>query len=374
MSEIEDDVRLTLDENTFDIYIRMKQSQENDFCFQVTDTTTFKDLFKIFTTVPIVWSPSIFYERVPIGFSVSSFPGLLTRTGGILFEGNADDVKYLTRVTDLDERVKDKCLPGQLIIPIFKERTFLHSSVVAFILIWLYTDLPDFISPTPGICLTNYATEVIVYVMREYLDKPAQATKFYNEMYAPTTEIGQCIYFAFHIFKVLLFYFILWAGLFNPYSWKKPSLANLNREDLVRLGWTGVKKSMKQGYQDAYRKMLMKEYGSIMNIYNNGKLLYIRKCIVELGEGEGYDSNNKSNNKDAFILTRDLLLKERKHLSKYLETLPFVQAFQELKNYRQSGPLTPCTELGALTHERFKEIDAEIVQQELDAKSSKKED
>ncbi|KAG0690318.1 glucose repression protein [Pichia californica] len=367
--------KLILEDDTFDVYIRMKKSSESDFCFEVNDKTTFRDLFKIFTTVPMVFSPSIFYDKIPIGFKVSNYPGLLTRTGGILFEADADKEEFLINISNLDNKIKDNCLPGQLIIPVFKERTFLHHSIISLLLIWLYTDLPDFISPTPGICLTNYFTDLVVYILREYLNKHQQADIFYNDVHSPVGEIGQLIYFSFHIFKISLFYFILWAGLFNPYSWKKPSLANLSREDLLAVGWTGIKKSLKQGYQDAYRKKMTEKYGSIINIYNNGKLLYIRECFVTLNKGEGYDKVNKlenNNNNNSFILTAELLNKERQFLNDSLSKLPYKDAYDLLKKYRQSGPLNPCKELADLTEARFKELNEEIAAKDEKAKHSKK--
>lgn len=373
---------LTLDDDTFDIYIRMKKSSENDFCFQVNNKTTFRDLLEIFKIVPMVFTPSLFYEKIPIGFTISNFPGILTRTGGILFESEADKKKYLTKIKNLDEKIKDYCLNGQLIVPIFKERVFVHYSIITFFLIWLYTDLPDFISPTPGICLTNYITDLVVYILKNYLNKPQQAITFYNDIHAPVGKIGQLIYFSFHIFKLIMFYFIIWAGLLNPYSFKKPSLKNLHREDLLRIGWTGVRKSQKQGYQDAYRKKMMKQYGSILNIYNNGKLLYIRECLINLSIGEGYNqvniidknSNNNDSNETKFILTKDLLLKERKFLNDNLSKLPYDQAYEVLKQYRQSGPLNPCPELADLTNKRFEKLNAKIAEKDSNAKNSKKND
>ena len=360
VEETNNDV-LSLDENTFDIYIRMKKSFENDFCFQVNNDTTFKDLLKIFEKVPIIFSPSIFYDKVPISFKISHFPGILTRTGTILFETKADNEKYLKSINNLNDKVSDYVLPGQLIIPVFNERSFLHYSVISFIFVWLYTDLPDFISPTPGICLTNYATDLIVYLLREVLERPAQADSFYSDIHAPVGIFGQCIYFAFHIFKVSLFYFILWAGLFNPYSWRKPRLA-LSREDLIELGWTGVKKASKQQYQDDYRKNAIAEYGSIMNLYKAGKLSYIKHCFIDLQKGEGYDQLNKIDKEIIpFKLNKQLLLKERELLNEKLIKLPYIEAYNYLKNYRKSGSMTPSPIFKSIIDLKFAPMDEEIL-------------
>lgn len=365
----EEEPKLIYNENVFDVYIRMKASYDHDYCFQITTETTFRDLFKIFNILPINFSPSIFYDKIPVGFQISNYPGVLTRSGGILFGIEADYKQYLTNVKNLDDKISDHCLPGQLILPIFPERTFLHYSVVSAILVWLYTDLPDSISPTPGICLTNKITDVIVYVLSDILGKPDRAQAFYNDIHSPVGPVGETIYFVFHIFKVLLLYFILWAGLFNPYSFRKPSLSNLNRENLLEIGWTGAKKLQRQSYQDSYRKLLVAKYGNIMNIYRAGKLSYIKEAFVVLKNGEGYDYKNLDSNPDAeFKLTRDLLLSDNKFLYDTLAKLPYNQAHEVLKLYRQVGTLDPSPELAKLTAVKFSEIDKVIESKEAENK------
>lgn len=361
---------LQLDENIYDIYIRMKDAPDNDICFQIEqDKTTFKDLIKIFEVVPVVFTPSIFYERVPIGFSVSVCPGFLTRTGSILFEHESGNKKYLKKVNNLNEYVSTYCLPGQLVVPIFKKRVILHQFVLLFLAFWLYTDLPDFISPTPGICFTNHITLVIVYLLRYVLKKPVQAQKFYDDIFAPVGITGQCIYFVFHIFKVLLFYFILWSGSFNPYSWtKKPTLDNVTREKLLKIGWTGIVKSQRLQYQDEYRRFLVEKYGNFMNLYKAGKIPYVKECFVKLEDGEGYNSassNEVSSEIDhPFILTRELLLEEFKHLNLQLSKLPIDRAWEQLKSYRRAGTTITSPKLQKLTGLRFKKINEKIAEQE----------
>jgi hypothetical protein len=357
---------LQLDENAFDIYIRMKQSPDNDLCFQITETNTFRDLFEIFKTVPIVFSPSILYDKIPIGFSVSNYPGFLTRTGTVLFGDKSSEKKYLTKITNLDDKIANHCLPGQLIVPIWKERVFLHQTIISFFLVWLYTDLPDFISPTPGICLTNYLSDGIIYLLREVLKKPDRAQLFYDDIYAPVGVTGQCIYFAFHIFKIALLYFIIWSGAINPYSFKKPSLEKLTREKLLAIGWTGVKKVQKLGFQDEYRKFMVVQHGSIMNLYTAGKLAYIKECFVELEQGEGYDSiaHDDLNVEIPFKLSKELLLDERQFLNKKLSDMSYEDAYKELKRYRSSGPLIACPELKSMTDAKFFKINKEIAEKE----------
>lgn len=368
---IEVSSQLGLKENYYDIYIRMKDSPDNDICFQIQDNkTTFNDLIKIFEVIPIVFSPSIFYEKVPIGFSISFYPGFLTRTGGILFEQESGNKKYLKKIDDLNDHVSDHCLPGQLIIPIFKKRTLLHQGILLSLAAWLYTDLPDFISPTPGICFTNYASLAIVYLFRYVLNRPVQAQKFYDDIFEPVGIVGQCIYFAFHIFKVLLLYFILWSGSFNPYSWtKQPKLHDINKEKLVDVGWTGAIKLQKPQYQDEYRNFLISKFGSFINVYKAGKLSYVKECVIPLEDGEGYSSNSGIKVSDEldhpFILTKELLLREFKHVKNEISRLPIDEAWVELKRYRRTGTTFTSSRLQKLVDLRFARINRRIAEQEV---------
>ncbi|TID13599.1 hypothetical protein CANINC_004861 [Pichia inconspicua] len=354
---------LNLTDDSFDIYIRMKYSADSDFCFQVTSSTSFRDLFKIFKTVPIVLSPSIFYDQIPIGFAISQHPGYLSRTGAIIFDTNAHDQKYLKNV-DLDAKLKDNVLPGQLIVPHFQERTFLKYSIISLLLVWLYTDLPDFISPTPGICLTNHATVFITYVLREWLNLPQQAQRFYDDIFEPVGIVGQCIYFIFHIVKIAMFYLILWAGMFNPYKFSlvRQKLDSLTKDDLIEIGWTSAVKAQKLQYQDEYRKFLIAQHGSIMNIFKAGKLGYIKECVIELKNGEGYASSLPQTDdiEVPFKLTFDLLMKERAYFNRRLQSLEPSKIFEEIKKYRTFGPKYPCPELQTLVDKKFEKINLEI--------------
>ena len=74
-----------------DIYIRFNNDMEKDYCFQVKTTTVFKDLYKIFKTLPLSLRPSVFYHAEPIGFRKSTSPGYLTEDGNIVFDDDSQD-------------------------------------------------------------------------------------------------------------------------------------------------------------------------------------------------------------------------------------------------------------------------------------------
>ncbi|AWU74876.1 uncharacterized protein C5L36_0B01410 [Pichia kudriavzevii] len=353
---------LELNPKTYDIYMRMNHSAEYDFCFQVNDQTTFKDLFKIFK-LPMVFSPSIFYSKDPTGFSVSTHPGYLSRTGTVVFDTYAHKQKYLTRISNLNDKISQHCLPGQLIVPTFERRYFLHFSVISFFLAWLFVDLPEHIAPIKGLSPTYRLTDVICYFIKEFLDKPDIAQHFHDGIYAPVDVIEQWIYFSFHLIKCTMLYFFVWSGLFNPYSFRKPALA-VTKDELIEIGWTGVKKGGKADVQDGYRSSLIQEHGTIIGIFNAGKLEYVKECFIDLQRGEGYDYKSPidPNVEVPFKLTKELLMKERKFLATELAKMPYENAYKELKRYRKNGPLVPCVQLKEMVERKFAKIDESIRQ------------
>lgn len=357
------------DESKFDIYIRMNGNLDHDYCFQVSNKTRFNDLIKIFTTLPVMLNQSIFYDRIPIGFKISTFPGQLTRTGGILFGIKGDFDEYLNSV-NLSEKISDHVLPGQLIIPVFKHRSILNVSIITGLAIWLYTDLPDFISPTPGICLTNYVSIGICWLLTNILNKPDKGIKFYNDIMSPVGNIGQCIYFAFHIFKVLLLYFILWAGLFNPLSFfgsggKKTE--GIDKDSLIEIGWTGAKKVSSETYQNEFRKRIISKYGGILKAYTNGMFPIIKNSVIELSKGEGYDSKSEGGD---FKLTVKLLNDQQKYFAKSLEGKEASEAFDQIRLFRQYGPFDSPNSIQKLLDIKFSARDLEI-KNEQESKKSK---
>lgn len=353
--ETVDEVKL--DASKFDVYIRMNANPDHDYCFQVGDQTTFEDLLAIFTTLPVMLNQSVFYDRIPTGFRVSTFPGHLTRTGGVLFGLQADFEEYLENV-GLKEKVKDRVLPGQLIVPVFRHRTVLHLGVVAVLALWLYTDLPDAVSPTPGICLSRYAAGAIAWGM-EAIGRGERGIKFYNEIMEPVGVVGQCIYFAFHIFKVLMLYFILWAGLFNPYKFFGGAAPSVDKEALVAIGWTGAKKVSSDKYQNEFRKRIIAKHGGILKAYTKGFFPVIKNCVMELEKGEGYDSAREGTS-GGFKLSWEMLREQQQYFAKSLEGKPASEAFDAIKSYREYGPFDSPSNIKARLEEKFGAKDLEI--------------
>lgn len=349
---------INIDDDKFDIYIRMNSNFDHDYCFQVTKSTTFRDLIKIFTTLPVMLNQSIFYDRIPIGFKVSHFPGQITRTGGILFGVQGDFEEYLENV-QLNDLVADKTLPGQLVIPVFRHRDLLHYSVIVVLCLWLYTDLPDIINPTPGYTVTNSVALFMKWFIGDIMGKKQKGLDFYNELMEPVSIIGQYIYFSFHVVKVLVTYFILWAGLLNPYSFKFEKPKVVEREELIEIGWTGAKKVSSQVFQDEYRKRVIAREGGIMKAYQNGCFGEIKNSVMELGEGEGYDSQ-KDVKGAQFKITKQMLLDQEKLFASSLRGKTSDEASDKIKEFRQYGPFTRAASWKKPLDDKFLPRDLEL--------------
>lgn len=278
------------EESFLDIYIRFNADSDKDYCFQVKLTTTFKDLLKIFSTLPIALRPSVFYNPMPLGFRVSTSPGYLTEDGNFLFDEKAEKIY---KSVPQNEEISKHCWPGQLILPIWEFNSFGYYAFVAFLLTWLYTDLPDFISPTPGICLTNQVARGLIWALK-YFDYPNLAVKLENDLFEDASVYAQCFYFAFHLFKCFALWVSLYFGVFNPIKLFRitPGSVKLKvtREELLEVGWTGTAKSDINDYRDYYREYKIKEYGGMVSAHRAGLFSQLGSLGTQLGEGEGYNT------------------------------------------------------------------------------------
>lgn len=336
----------------FEIYVRMNEEHEKDYCFNVGINDTFESLFKIFDSLKISLRPNIFHEQRPIGFKVSDSPGYLTDNGGLLFSYNADKFTKNVKLTD---KISDHCWPGHLVLPIWREDYFTHYAIISLILVWLYTDLPDFISPTPGICLTNQISRALARVAVRF-DYPQLAADLITETTPnSTSKTAQIIFFIFHIVKSLMIYLVLYSGLFNPYCLnpiKMHKIASNDKLDekkkleLISLGWTGTRKATLDEYKEFYREYKIKEVGGIVKASKMGLFEKLKEPGVNLKFGEGFQSDlsNKTTLKDLeanpekFILNFDWFALVGENYENYLASASTDKA-QDVKNFRRYGPL-----------------------------------
>ncbi|KAG7704065.1 hypothetical protein KL948_004784 [Ogataea haglerorum] len=342
-----------------DVYIRMNLDEDKDYCFEVKKTQTFKDLFQIFETLPLALCPSIFYNRVPKGFMVSRCPGELTAEGGLLFGRDADKPKWLTRVSN-DDLIVSKVWPGQLLLPIWEEKTFLTYSIYAALLTWLYTDLPDFISPTPGIALTTWVCKAVCYLVEKFYDA-GFAEYLRGELLFESGKVLQCVFFFFNVLKVLIIFGSLKFGVVNPYSLTSKPPA-ITKEDLIRIGWTGSRKVSVEVFKGDYRNHCIEKAGGVMAAYKDGILTKLSDTTLALEEGEGFNTPLDTKGKltlkdleeqDKFFLTLDFIVAQEKFFHEQhadLDETEFAKAFKKFRNY---GPFETSPQIKRIVEKRF---------------------
>lgn len=338
-------------ESPFEVYIRMNGDAEKDYCFTVTAGSTFEDLFKIFDVLPLLLRPSIFYHPRPVGFQVSVDPGFLTREGLLLFHGTAAEPEHLVTV-QLTDAIHTKCWPGQLIVPVWEHNSFNDYLVIAFLAAWLYTDLPDAILPTPGQCLTNQVGRLALVVVR-YFDE-TMAQEMLDESNTLATGWLQYAFFAIHLVKCLLLYFLLYAGVFNPYRFlflgrlvQTRTVKDLTRDELVAIGWTGLRRAILNEYREYYREYYIKLHGGIIPASKAGLFKQLTSMGVVLGKGEGFDTPIDAKPEDAdprkFVLSFDYLAKVGDEFEKQLDAGD--NEAEQVKEFRRYGLMQATPEM-----------------------------
>lgn len=288
-----------------DIAIRLHDDYEEDYVFEIQkDFTVNNYLRRIFdkngelaNILPL--RPSIFYKKTPTKFYKSVHPGILTPGGSILFNFDSTKNEFLK---ELDSNVPliQQLWPGQLIVPKWDVayKNIICYTIICFL--WLYTDLPDFISPTPGNCLTNYISWVLIPIMN-YLNKPQLSEKLKKEIQPNfSSHNTQIIFFVLHILKILILTLFLGFGMVNPISFNLFKIRNANKlkanknffiEKLYKnLGWTGLKKTPYELYKKEYYEHIMKKHGGMLGAYKVGKLKRAVNPGIILNSGEGYST------------------------------------------------------------------------------------
>lgn len=331
-----------------EIYIRFNDDIEKDYCFSVGLNDDFASLLKIFDTLKLSLRPSIFYKQTPIGFKVSNDPGYLTENGGMLF---SYDAMKTTKDVELTDKVSDKCWPGQLIIPVWETDTKTKYGLVFALLAWLYTDLPDAHSPTPGICLTNQVSRTLAWVITTFTEYNNIADDILKE-----TEINQTSYwvqwafFSLHVVKILFVFLAAWTGMYNPYSLnpakaaKVPKIDASKKQDLIDIGWTGARRATLDEYKEFYREYKIKQAGGIVQASRAGLFEKLKNPGVLLGEGEGFQSDMKDVSKledlkdsKLFTLNYEYFLEVGSQFEDQL--IKSENPNKDIKDFRKYGPL-----------------------------------
>lgn len=332
-----------LTSSSLEVYVRFNDDIEKDYCLQITSSTTFRDLLKVFKTLPISLRPSVFYDSVPKGFVVSTAPGFLTEDGSLLFSYDTNKKEYRKKVT-LDALVAKECWPGQLILPVWEFNYFMFYSFILLLGVWLYTDLPDFISPTPGICLTNQMTRVLANLAEKFgYGQAAQA--LIEDIQAPVGVTGQCLFFVFHIVKLGALFFIIYGGVFNPTRLIRiGKLPEVTKEVLIELGWTGSKRATIDEYKEEYRDYKIKEYGGMVPAHQAGLFNKLKNLGCQLGDGEGFNTP-VGKNEDAEVvdgklpMSYKLLIKQGEFFEQHVADFDTAKMNEAIKQFRRYGLL-----------------------------------
>lgn len=276
-------------DQVMEIFIRMNEDDEKDYCFAVNENDTFGDLDQIFKKLPLKLSPSIFYERYPAGYSINQAPGLLTLSGGLLFGDDAGKTKY-TKIVSKDDKIAETCWPGQLIMPVWRKDSTIELTAYSALFIWLYTDLPDFISPTPGICISNQIIKLGCHLLKRF-GALALGEALEQDLLDEYSPVLQCVFFFLHIIKIFVIWLALYTGLINPISFVPGAkLPKIDRDDLLNIGWTGARKATFVQFHTKYRNLQIAKCGGILKAHSDGILEKLRKTTLKLGEGEGWST------------------------------------------------------------------------------------
>lgn len=341
-----------------EIYVRFNDDMEKDYCFQVAPTAMFRDLLDIFKLLPISLRPSVFYHSNPVGFYVSTAPGYLTEDGHVLFSYEVWEERFMKKVA-LDDVISQHCWPGQLVVPIWEHKDFAFYSFVAFLLVWLYTDLPDFLSPTPGLCLTNQMSNLTAWALRKFgYDRLAQLV--IDDVQGETLVGAQCFFFVFHIIKVAAIFFLIYTGQFNPRTlnrFVKSKVPPVTREKLVQLGWTGSKRANADEYKDYYRDYKIKEYGGMVAAHQAGLFQRLKKLGVFLGEGEGYNTPLSPDTRlgdagEKLVLSYEYFAKLGSYFEQTVQDKEPAELTAAIKQFRRYGFLHSDDEIRAIVAAR----------------------
>lgn len=305
-------------------------------------------LIEIFKTLPMALSPSYLYHRFPAGFKKSVQPGFLTSQGALLFGRNAADEIHLKPVNGATE-FGDAAWEGQLFVPVWEPHQRRFLVFVSILLGWLYLDLPQYITPTPGISPTMLFMGLMDKIWKTQVAEETLDTD-------TSGIITQWIFFSFHVIKVAIVWLIVYCGAINPISFnplknRRESKLDLTQEKLISIGWTGSRRVTPLEWREENRKHQIESIGGIAAAYNAGILEDLGKAGVYLGKGEGWETplgnTNDENTDSKFLLSPNYFSTLFKEIAVDLHSKDLTddKKNQLLKSFRRSGPIDGPTAL-----------------------------
>ncbi|AGO11098.1 AaceriAFR381Cp [[Ashbya] aceris (nom. inval.)] len=364
-----------------EIYLRLNDDLERDYAFQIEKDDTFgSKLMKLFDpnnglAQYMVLRPSVFYKDVPRGLYKSTQPGFLTEQGCLLFDYSADEERYLEPLELRGKKVWEQLWPGQLVVPRYQKSWATILCFAAVMLGWLYTDLPDVVSPTPGICFTNQLSRGFMYLAERH-GYPQVAAKLAEEIQVNSTGLlAQWLFFTLHVMKVVLITSFFYSGLINPislnplkiYSARQAFTAGSNKElaELLRsFGWIGAKRATYDDYRDSYYQAAIDKAGGTVAAYKAGVLKKASDPGVALSAGEGFQTPLENRFKEntfktmeerrKFVLSEDYFVQLEKDLKHNIEKCngDVAKINAEIRRFRKYGFFEAGEELQRLVQLR----------------------
>lgn len=325
--------------DVLDIYIRMNGDAEKDYCFSVQKSAPVSQLMDIFEALPMTLAPSYFYDRYPVGFKLSKQAGFLTSQGAVLFTKTADSEEFLGKL-ESDKAISAQVWPGQLIVPIWQANNRRFLTVASVLLVWLYMDLPQHVTPTPGVSPTLLLMRAVDTIFRTSMQYPGGGEGM----------VWEWVFFAFHFIKVLVIWVFFYYGGINPlsmypYSSKYSDNDKLTRETLVTIGWTGIRRITPREWREENRKYRIDAVGGIRAAHDAGILGGLPNAGVLLEHGEGFDThlgNKQERTADGRLLFSAWYmdnLYEQITADLHRTDLTEERKKELLKSFRRTGPL-----------------------------------
>lgn len=291
-------------------------------------------LTSIFHAIPSPLSPNYFYDRIPIAFAASRAPGFLTSQGGLLFGPNAAAI--LSPALDPTALLGDVIYEGQLVLPIWQYNYTRFLLIMTFLGAWLYTDFPQYLTPTPGLA----PTMLLYNLLDKFFPDPTPQPSAFDSV------SWQWFFFSLHFLKVAFIYLLFYSGVFNPISlnpFRHRALRTrpVDSETLARFGPTGIRKASVAEWRVENARNEISELG-IGAAHKAGLLLTLRDAGVQLTSGEGWDTP-----KDEFLVppttTNDTPYRFKLSIEYYRACYNYVTEHpsdhaERLEYYRRWGP------------------------------------
>ena len=340
----------------------------------------------------MVLRPTVFHNYAPDYFCKSVHQGYLSEGGCLLFHYDAADDKYLTKL-DEDKPLFDQLWPGQLIVPKWSYNKWNLFTYTAIILLWLYTDLPDVVSPTPGICVTNQLSRMIIPIL-EYMERPTLASKLREEIQVNYSSFwAQWAFFLLHVIKVSVLTLFLRLGIANPITFNPIKVyqfqnGNAVSSDHVKailksIGWIGSRRGTYDQYQSNFYSYTIKKYGGPVQAYRAGVIKTAANPGVELNAGEGFQTpldqrfTNSTfetmESQGKFVLSEEYFIELEDNLKENLNKCngDIGKMNEEIRRFRKFGIYEPSEKLAKMVQKR-KQVAKEQKEQEEEVQKSAK--